>query len=107
MSGTDSSGAPVYFAQYKSKVVMLVFWLSFDISVEKTIELLALMRKIEKQYTGKKFALIGVNKDQLVNLRELEPKVLGRSRCGILLKALPLLQKSPINVRPHRKKSRI
>ncbi|MEZ7957977.1 MAG: TlpA disulfide reductase family protein [Rubritalea sp.] len=72
ISGTDSSGAPVNLAQYKGKVVMLVFWSSFDMPVEKTIELLALMRKIEKQYAGKNFALIGVNKDQLVNLRELE-----------------------------------
>lgn len=72
ISGVDSSGAPLNLAQYKGKVVMLVFWSSFDMPVEKTIKLLALMRKIEKQYAGKNFALIGVNKDQLVNLRELE-----------------------------------
>ncbi len=72
ISGIDSSGTPVNLAQYKGKVVMLVFWSSFDLPVDKTIELLAFMRNIEKQYVGKDFALIGVNKDQLVNLRELE-----------------------------------
>lgn len=71
-SGVDSSGIPVNLAQYKGKVVMLVFWSSFDLPVDKTIELLALMRKIEKQYLGKNFVLIGVNKDQVGNLRELE-----------------------------------
>ena len=72
ISGVDSSGVPVTLAQYKGKVVMLVFWSSFDLSVDKTIELLAFMRNIEKQYAGKNFALIGVNKDQILNLRELE-----------------------------------
>lgn len=72
ISGIDSSGAPVNLAQYKGKVVMLVFWSSFDLPEEKTIELLGLMRRIEKQYAGKDFGLIGVNKDQLANLRDLE-----------------------------------
>jgi peroxiredoxin len=72
ISAVDSSGAPMTLAQYKGKVVMLVFWSSFDLPEEKTVDLLELMRKIEKQYAGKNFALIGVNKDQLMNLRELE-----------------------------------
>jgi peroxiredoxin len=72
ISGVDSSGAPVNLDQYKGKVVMLVFWSSFDLPVDKTVELLELMRKIEKQYAGKNFVLIGVNKDQIGNLRELE-----------------------------------
>jgi len=72
ISGIDSSGVPLNLVQYKGKVVMLVFWSSFDMPVEKTIELLAFMRNIEKQYVGKNFALIGVNKDQIANLRELE-----------------------------------
>ncbi len=70
--GVDSSGAKVSLSQYKGKVVMLVFWSSFDLSNDKTIELLALMRNVEKQYLGKQFALIGVNRDQIGNLRELE-----------------------------------
>ncbi|MGJ8656279.1 MAG: peroxiredoxin family protein [Akkermansiaceae bacterium] len=72
ISGVDSSGVPVNLAQYKGKVVMLVFWSSFDLPVEQTIELLSFMRNVEKQYAGQDFALIGVNKDQLANLRELE-----------------------------------
>ena len=71
-SGVDSSGAPVSLAQYKGKVVMLVFWSSFDLPVDKTVELLELMRNIEKTYAGKNLALIGINRDQLSNLRELE-----------------------------------
>lgn len=70
--GVDSSGSRVSLSDYRGKAVMLVFWSSFDLSNEKTIELLALMRKVEKQYVGKQFALIGVNKDQIGNLRELE-----------------------------------
>ena len=70
--GVDSSGASVSLSQYKGKVVMLVFWSSFDLPVDQTVDLLTLMRNIEKQYLGKNFALIGVNKDQVVNLRELE-----------------------------------
>lgn len=72
ISGVDSSGALVNLAQYKGKVAMIVFWSSYDLPVENTVELLELMRNIESQYEGKNFALIGVNKDQLVNLRELE-----------------------------------
>lgn len=72
ISGIDSSGAQVNLAQHKGKVVMLVFWSSFDLPVEKTIELLSFMQTIEKQYAGKNFVLIGVNKDQIGNLRELE-----------------------------------
>ncbi len=80
VNGIDSAGAPVNLTQYKGKVVMLVFWSSFDLNVEKTIELLALMRNIEKQYTSKKFALIGVNKDQIANLRELEKEAMTSSK---------------------------
>jgi peroxiredoxin len=72
ISGFNSSGAPVKLSQYRGKVVMLVFWSSFDLSVQKTIDLLAFMRNVEKQYVGKNFKLIGINKDQIVNLRELE-----------------------------------
>ena len=70
--GVDSSGKQVSLASYKGKVVMLVFWSSFDVETEQTVKLLELMRKIEKDYLGKDFVLIGVNKDQLMNLRDLE-----------------------------------
>lgn len=72
ISGVDSSGMAVRLSQYRGKVVMLVFWSSFDLPVDKTIDLLAFMRNVEKQYAGKNFVLIGVNKDQIANLRELE-----------------------------------
>jgi peroxiredoxin len=71
-TGVDSSGEPVSLAQYKGKVVMMVFWSSFDLPVDKTVELLKLMRDTEKFYAGKNLVIIGINKDQLVNLRELE-----------------------------------
>ncbi len=72
ISGVDSSGNPVSLSQYKGKVVMLVFWSSFDLPVDKTVDLLSLMRKVDNRYLGKNFVLIGVNKDQIGNLRELE-----------------------------------
>lgn len=70
--GVDSAGNRLSLSQYKGKVVMLVFWSSFDLPVDKTIDLLGFMRNVEKQYSGKNFVLIGVNKDQIGNLRELE-----------------------------------
>lgn len=72
INAVDSSGNPVNLGDYKGKVVMLVFWSSFDLSVDKTIDLLSFMRRTEAQYAGKDFAIIGVNKDQVGNLRELE-----------------------------------
>jgi len=77
--GVDSAGKRVSLSSYKGKVVMLVFWSSFDIETEQTIKLLELMRRIEKDYLGKNFVLIGVNKDQLMNLRELEKEKLTTS----------------------------
>lgn len=74
LEGVDSSGKHVKLSSYKGKVVMLVFWSSYDLETDETVKLLALMRKIEKDYLGKDFALIGVNKDQLINLRDLEKK---------------------------------
>jgi len=77
--GVDSSGKQVSLASHKGKVVMLVFWSSFDVETEQTVKLLELMRKIEKDYLGKNFVLIGVNKDQLMNLRDLEKENLTTS----------------------------
>ncbi len=70
--GHDSSMLPVTLDAYKGKVVMLVFWSSFDIDNEQTIALLQLLKRIEKAYLGKPFRIIGVNRDTLANLRELE-----------------------------------
>ena len=77
--GLDSSGKQISLSSYKGKVVMLVFWSSFDVETEQTVKLLELMRRVEKDYSGKNFVLVGVNKDQLMNLRELEKESLTSS----------------------------
>lgn len=70
--GVDSSGRAVGLASFKSKVVMLVFWSSYDLPTDQTIKLLEMMRKTEKDYLGKDLIVLGVNKDQIGSLRELE-----------------------------------
>ena len=77
--GADSSGKQVSLSSYRGRVVMLVFWSSFDLETEQTVKLLELIRRTEKDYLGKDFALVGVNKDQLKHLRELEKEDLTSS----------------------------
>jgi len=71
-AGTDSAGSPLSLQQFQGKVVLLVFWSSYDLATEKTLDLLDLIRNIEKQYQGKQVVVLGVNRDQVSHLRELE-----------------------------------
>ena len=71
-SGKDSSGRGVKLSDYKGRVVMLVFWSSWDVPLEITQNMLGMMKKIEKKYIGQPFALIGVNRDWITNLRGIE-----------------------------------
>lgn len=71
-SGKDSSGREVKLSNYKNRVVMLVFWSSWDVPLETTQNMLELLKNIEKNYIGKPFGLIGVNRDWITNLRDIE-----------------------------------
>ncbi len=70
--GKDSGGQPVNLANYKGRVVMLVFWSSMDLKTPETLKMLDMMKELEKKYLGMPFALVGVNRDWIANLRELE-----------------------------------
>lgn len=71
-TGKDSSGIEVKLSDSREKVVMLVFWSSWDIPADMTKNMLNFMRNVEKKYAGKDFSLIGVNRDFITNLRDLE-----------------------------------
>ncbi len=70
--GKDSSSDPVNLADYKGRVVMLVFWSSMDLPTAETLKMLEMMKAVDKAYLGKPFALVSVNRDWVANLRELE-----------------------------------
>lgn len=67
--GSDSGGRPLKLSDYRGKVVMLVFWSSWDNQAAKALELL---RESAVSHLSKPFVLLGVNRDALVNLRALE-----------------------------------
>ncbi|PQJ28582.1 peroxiredoxin family protein [Rubritalea profundi] len=66
--GKDSRSQPMRLSDFRGKVVVLVFWTSW----EQPIEVLDYLRKIEKHYIGKKVQIVGVNRDSLSDLREIE-----------------------------------
>lgn len=67
--GRDSAGSSISLKSYRGKVVMLVFWSSWD---NEASRLLGLLRKRVETNAGKPFAVVGVNRDSLTNLRLLE-----------------------------------
>jgi len=67
--GTDSAPRPLKLSDYRGKVVMLVFWSSWDPSAAKS---LAILRKSVENKAGKPFVVLGVNRDTRTNLRTLE-----------------------------------
>ena len=69
ITGLDSASRPLSLKQYRGKVVMLVFWSSWDAEAPKILELL---RKTVASKVGKPFVVLGVNRDSLTNLRALE-----------------------------------
>jgi len=69
ITGKDSGGRPLRLADFKGKVVMLVFWSSWDDQSARALELL---RESAANRMEKPFVLLGVNRDSLANLRALE-----------------------------------
>ena len=67
--GTDSGGRPLRLSDFRGKVVMLVFWSSWDPQAARALELL---RKSAASKVNKPFVLLGVNRDSLGNLRALK-----------------------------------
>ena len=66
--GKDSRSQPMKLSDFRSNIVVLVFWTSW----EQPIEVLDYLRKLEKSHMGKNVQIIGVNRDSLSDLRELE-----------------------------------
>lgn len=69
IKGVDSGSRPMALSQFRGKVVMLVFWSSWDAEAGRMIEML---RKDAIAKTGKPIVILGVNRDSLKNLRALE-----------------------------------
>jgi len=69
IKGLDSASRPLSLKSFRGKVVMLVFWSSWD---QDAARLLPILRKSEQTNAGKPFAVLGVNRDTLPNLRALE-----------------------------------
>jgi peroxiredoxin len=73
IQGVDSSARPMSLQQFRGKVVMLVFWSSWDANAGKMLEVL---RNSSSKHAGKPWVLLGVNRDSLNNLRALEADAL-------------------------------
>jgi len=69
IKGFDSSMRPMRLSQYRGKVVMLVFWSSWDAEAGRMLEIL---RKTTREQVGKPVVVLGVNRDSLKNLRALQ-----------------------------------
>ena len=70
--GGDSAGRPIQLKDYRGKIVMLVFWSSFDIELEQMNRALEMLRRTNLANVDQPFVLLGVNRDDLKNLRALE-----------------------------------
>ncbi|MFC4991654.1 redoxin domain-containing protein [Rubritalea tangerina] len=68
LKGSDSKMLPMQLSDYRGKVVVLVFWTSW----EQPVEVLDYLRKLEQTYAGKPVQIVGVNRDPLTNLRQIE-----------------------------------
>ncbi|MBT8045174.1 MAG: TlpA family protein disulfide reductase [Verrucomicrobiae bacterium] len=69
IAGNDSGGRPLKLSDFRGKVVMLVFWSSWDPDAARALELL---RKIAASKADQPFLVLGVNRDSISNLRALE-----------------------------------
>ena len=69
IQGLDSGNRPLSLKEFRGKVVMLVFWSSWDAEAARVLEIL---RNSVNKKAGKPFLVLGVNRDSLLNLRSLE-----------------------------------
>lgn len=67
--GVDSGNRPMKLSDFRGKVVMLVFWSSWDTEAARALQIL---RKVAESKAGKAFVVLGVNRDTVLNLRALE-----------------------------------
>jgi peroxiredoxin len=67
--GTDSGMQAMQLSTYKGKVIVLLFWNS---GVQEAGRILGMATTMEKKFTGKPFAVIGVNNDTTDNLRNMQ-----------------------------------
>lgn len=70
--GGDSAGRVVNLRDYQGKVILLVFWSSFDTDLARMDKALKILRRMNQINAEKPFAILGVNRDSLENLRALE-----------------------------------
>jgi peroxiredoxin len=68
IAGTDVAGKPLKLSEARGKVVVLLFWATWNNEAEKTLEL---TRALAERMAGKKFEVIGVNGDEPATLREM------------------------------------
>jgi peroxiredoxin len=73
IKGMNSSMRPMRLSQFRGKVVMLVFWSSWDPEAGRLLEIL---RKTLIDRAGKPVVVLGVNRDSLKNLRALQADTL-------------------------------
>ncbi len=69
IAGVDSGARPMNLSDFRGKVVMLVFWSSWDPQAGRALELL---RSNVADHINAPFVMLGVNRDSLTNLRALE-----------------------------------
>lgn len=67
--GVDSSGRSMKLSDFRGKVVMLVFWSSWDEATARSFDIL---RETQNKRLAKPFVVLGVNRDSFSNLRNLE-----------------------------------
>lgn len=68
ITGTDVAGKPMKLSDARGKVVVLLFWGTWNNEAEKTLDL---TRSLVERMAGKKFEVIGVNGDETAILREM------------------------------------
>ena len=68
LAGQDSQGRPLKLDDFTGKVIVLVFWTSW----EQANETLNFLEKLQGTYDGQPVQIVGVNRDNVSVLRQLE-----------------------------------